>query len=49
MTSKFELDLDFMMLYPSVKFEKKLRIPSKVIDLKPQIDKLAKILVKKGP
>ena len=48
MTSKFELDLYFMMIYPSVKFERNCCIPSKVIDRKPQIDNLAKIKVKKG-
>ena len=43
-----ELDL-YLMLYPSVKFEKKYCIPSKIIDRKPQIDNLAKVEVKKGP
>ena len=36
MTSKFELDLYFLMLYPSVNIERNCCIPSKVIDLKPQ-------------
>ena len=48
MTSKIELDLYFIMLYLSVKFERNCCISSKVIDRKPQIDNLAKIEVKKG-
>ena len=48
-TSKFELDLYFMMIYPSLKFERNCCFPSKVIDRKPQIDNIAKIQVKKGP
>ena len=47
MTSEFELDLYFMMLYPSVKFERNCCIPSKFIDRKPQIDNVAKILSQK--
>ena len=35
---KFELDLSFMMLYSSIKFERKCLIASKVIDWKQQID-----------
>ena len=36
MTSKFEFDLYFMMLYPSVKFVRNCSIHLKVIDGKPQ-------------
>ena len=46
MTSEFELDLYFMMLYPSVYFEWDCYIPSKVIDRKPQF---SQTLSKKGP
>ena len=38
MTSKFKLDLYFIMLNPSVKLERNGCIPSKVNDRKPQID-----------
>ena len=48
MTSKFKPDLYLIMLYPSVKFERKCCIPLKVIDRKPQIHNLAKIYVKTG-
>ena len=43
MISEFEPNLYFMILCPSVKFERNCYIPSKVIDRKLQIDNLAKI------